>query len=419
VAERLVAAPARLARRARRLLGYWRSERRTLRQGAVALTLSTGAGFVAGLTLAHITPTLEALPGLIVLIPAAVGMKGTIFGAIGARIGTASAAGTFEPTLERGSELRRNVWVALLTTLASSLWLALLARLVAAAFGGPSVSIWALLAISVVGGALGSAFILLMTVALSVVSHRRRWDLDAVATPMVTALGDMATLPSLFLASYLVRDDTVRNVTVSLCVVGSVVAIAWLWSSAETLVRRIVLEMTGVILLTPILDVLAGGLLREWEPSLVAVAVLLSLIPPFVSQAGALGGIFASRITSKLQIGVITPRGLPEVPAVIDASIVLGFGVAVFALIGVIAFWLGAVTGLDGMPSAVALIGSTVLAGLLVTPFTIVSGYYLAVSTYRFGLDPDNQTIPIITSLMDLLGVAAVLFVMRTSGVLP
>jgi mgtE-like transporter len=419
VAERLVAAPARLARRARRLLGYWRSERRTLRQGAVALTLSTGAGFVAGLTLAHITPTLEALPGLIVLIPAAVGMKGTIFGAIGARIGTASAAGTFEPTLERGGELRRNVWVALLTTLASSLWLAVLARLVAAAFGGPSVSIWALLAISVVGGALGSAFILLMTVALSVVSHRRRWDLDAVATPLVTALGDMATLPSLFLASYLVRDDTVRNVTVSLCVIGSVVAIAWLWSSAETLVRRIVLEMTGVILLTPILDVLAGGLLREWEPSLVAVAVLLSLIPPFVSQAGALGGIFASRITSKLQIGVITPRGLPEVPAVIDASIVLGFGVAVFALIGVIAFWLGAVTGLEGMPSAVALIGSTVLAGLLVTPFTIVSGYYLAVSTYRFGLDPDNQTIPIITSLMDLLGVAAVLFVMRTSGVLP
>jgi mgtE-like transporter len=151
----------------------------------------------------------------------------------------------------------------------------------------------------------------------------------------------------------------------------------------------------------------------------VAVPVLLSLIPPFVSQAGALGGIFASRITSKLQIGVITPRGLPEVPAVVDASIVLGFAVAVFALIGVVAFGLGELTGLGGMPSAVALIGATVLAGLLVTPLTIVSSYYLAVSTYRFGLDPDNQTIPIITSLMDLVGVAALLFVMRTSGVLP
>jgi mgtE-like transporter len=419
VAERLASAQARIARRARRLFGYWRSERRTLQQGAVALTLSTGAGFVAGLTLAHITPTLRAIPALIVLIPAAVGMKGTIFGAIGARIGTASAAGTFEPTLARNGELRRNVWVALLTTLASSLWLAVLARLVSAAFGGPSASIWTLLAISVVGGTLGSALILLLTIGLSVVSHRRGWDLDAVATPMVTALGDMTTLPFLFLATFLVRDATVRNVTVTVCLVGSAIAIARLWATGGPLVRRIVLEMTAVILLTPILDILAGGLLSEWEPSLLAVPVLLSLIPPFVSQAGALGGIFASRITSKLQIGVITPRGLPEVPAVIDASIVLGFAVAVFALIGAIAYWLGALTGLGGMPSAFRLVAATVLAGLLVTPLTIVSGYYLAVSTYRFGLDPDNQTIPIITSLMDLIGVAAILFVMRTSGVLP
>ena len=48
MAERLSAAPARLARRARHLYGYWRSERRTLRQGTVALALSTCAGFVAG-----------------------------------------------------------------------------------------------------------------------------------------------------------------------------------------------------------------------------------------------------------------------------------------------------------------------------------------------------------------------------------
>jgi hypothetical protein len=48
--------------RAQRLFGYWRAERRTLRQGLVALVLSTGASFVAGLTLSHITGTLSALP---------------------------------------------------------------------------------------------------------------------------------------------------------------------------------------------------------------------------------------------------------------------------------------------------------------------------------------------------------------------
>ena len=85
--------PRALARRARRLLGYWRSERRTLRQGLVALALSTLAGFVAGLTIAHLTGTLSTYPGLLVLIPAAVGMQGTIFGAIGARLGTATRVG--------------------------------------------------------------------------------------------------------------------------------------------------------------------------------------------------------------------------------------------------------------------------------------------------------------------------------------
>ena len=46
------------------------------------------------------------------------------------------------------------------------------------------------------------------------------------------------------------------------------------------------------------------------------------------------------------------------------------------------------------------------LSGALLTPITLVAGYYLAVVTYRSSLDPDNQGVPIITSVMDLAGVA-------------
>jgi len=70
------------------------------------------------------------------------------------------------------------------------------------------------------------------------------------------------------------------------------------------------------------------------------------------------------------------------------------------------------------MPGPWTLIGATLLAGLLVTPLTVLSGYYLAIVTYRFGLDPDNQGVPIITSVMDLAGVAVILIVMTSSGVL-
>ena len=408
-----------LPRRARRLWASWRAEQRTLRQGLVALALSTLAGFVAGLTLAHITGTLQELPGLIVLIPAAVGMKGTIFGAIGARLGTANVAGLLEPTLRPGSVLQRNVYVAVVTTFSSALWLAVLSVLASAAFGEPSISLWRLATVSIVGGAIGSALILMITLTLSVLSYRRGWDLDSVSTPMVTALGDMTTLPSLFLATYLLRSDLVAVPAALISIALAVYAAIRSYTVADRVIRRILVEMTAVILLTPILDILAGTLLRARQEQLVAVPVLLALIPPFVSQAGALGGIFTSRTASKLQIGVITARGLPEIPALVDASIVSALSIAVFAMVGVVAYLLGVATDLVGMPSFPTLVAGTVLAGLIVTPITLVAGYYLAIGTFRFGLDPDDQSVPIITSVMDLAGVAVVLFVMTSLGVLP
>jgi mgtE-like transporter len=87
------------ARRARRLWRFWRSERHTLRQGFVALFISSGGDLLAGLALASMTGTLLRLPGLLVLVPAAIGMRGNIFGALGSRLGTSIHAGTFEPTL--------------------------------------------------------------------------------------------------------------------------------------------------------------------------------------------------------------------------------------------------------------------------------------------------------------------------------
>ena len=418
MAERLGAAPARLARRARRLFGYWRSERRTLRQGIVALALSTCAGFVAGLVLGSITGTLEKLPGLLVLIPAAVGMRGTIFGAMGARLGTGVAAGLFEPTLRRGSLLSNNVVVGILSALLTSFYLAALAKLVASAFGEEAViSFWDLVTISVIGGVLASSITLVVTIGIAVLSFHRGWDLDAVSTPMVTAIGDMVTLPALFLASLLVANDAVSGVTAGICTAATVAALLASFRAVAA-VRRILLEMLAVVALCPLLDIVAGALLQAHSGELRAVPAVLILIPPFISQAGALGGILSSRLSSKLQLGVITSRGRPEIPALVDGVIVVVLGVAVFTTIGAVSWALSRLT--DGPdPGAAALVGATVLAGAIVLPITLVVGYYLAVLTSRFGIDPDNQGVPFITSLLDLAGVAAILLVMRTSGVLP
>jgi len=406
-----------LARRAKRLLGYWRSERRTLRQGLVALALSTVAGFLAGLTLATITGTLDALPGLLVLIPASVGLRGTIFGAMGARFGTATHLGTFEVTLARGSVLRRNVEIGLASSVLSSFYVAVLASLVASAFGKETISFAALVTISVLGGTLGSLVILAVTLGLSVMSYRRGWDLDAVSTPMVTAIGDMVTLPSLFLATLVARNAAANRAAAAICTVLTLSTLVWVAARADRVVRRTIAEMLPMVTLVPLLDVFAGALLEANREALEAVPAVLILIPPFVSQAGALGGILSSRLSSKLQLGVITPRGRPEPPALVDGSIVIGSGIAVFTLIGLLGTAIALTVGIDH-PGVATMLGTTLFAGMLAMPVILLVAYYLAVSTARFGLDPDNFGVPSITGLMDLVGVGCLLFVLSVSGVL-
>jgi mgtE-like transporter len=404
-----------IARRAKRLVGYWRSERRTLAQGLVALVLSTLASFVAGLTLSAIEGRLRALPGLVILIPASVGMRGVISGATGARLGTAVATGLFEVSWRRGSPLRQNATVGAILTLASSVVIAALATVAAAAFGRETIGFLSLVTISVIGGTIGSVFVLFVTIGVAIISFRRSYDLDAVATPVVTAIGDMVTLPAIFLASFLVGSGGQHTALAVGCLaIAGVAVIAGIRS--EPGVRRILLEMLGVIVLVPILDVLAGVVLDAQSERFAVFGGLLMVIPPFMSQAGALGGILSSRLSSKLQLGVISPRGRPETPALVDMSLVIGFGAVIFAFIGAFGYELAGLIGF-ARPGAAEMVGSTIIAGLLVLPVALALGYYLAVGTSRFGLDPDNHSVPLITGVMDLTAVAAFVFALSISGV--
>ena len=123
------------------------------------------------------------------------------------------------------------------------------------------ISFWDLVTISVIGGVLASLIALVFTVGIAVVGFRKGWDLDAVSTPMVTAIGDMVTLPTLFLATLLVGNTTVNAVAAVLCTAATAVALVAAFR-AEVGVRRILLEMVAVVALSPLLDIFAGALLQ-------------------------------------------------------------------------------------------------------------------------------------------------------------
>lgn len=402
---------------ARRLWTYWRTERRTLAQGFVALFISSGGDLLAGLALAFMDSSLRRLPGLAILIPAAIGMRGNIFGALGSRLGTGIHAGRFEPGRERRGFLRQNVLGSMYLTFATCLFLAVAARVIAAAFVGETLSVWDFAVISIVGGVLGSLVVGAASVGIAALSYRHRWDLDSVSAPLVTAIGDVATLPALYLASLLVEHmpqvvPAVGILTAGVCVVFTVRGLI----TDLPLTRRIVRESIPILCIAGAVDLLAGTVLEIRLNQFLALPALLILVPPFLEDTNALSGILSSRLASKLHLGVIEPTTIPQPLALLDISINMLFAVSVFFMVGLSAHLVAGFTG-QASPGLSMMLAISLTAGLLATIVSSVVAYYSAVAAFRFGFDPDNYGIPIGSSLMDLAGTLCLVLVILLLGV--
>src|SRR5207244_8296329 len=102
------------------------------------------------------TGTCTRHPGLLILVPPAIGLRGNVFSSLGSRVSTAIHSGQFHPTLRRGTVLGDNVVAALLLTSGLSLALAVVTKVVAVAVGvHHSIGIIDLATISIAGGILG------------------------------------------------------------------------------------------------------------------------------------------------------------------------------------------------------------------------------------------------------------------------
>ena len=116
----------RLRRLPARFGALWRSDAPGIRAGFGALLISSGGDLLAGLALAGLSNTLTTLPGLIILIPAAIGMRGNVMGGLGSRLGTMIHAGTFRSSRRLNSDVGQNLSASIVLSLSTSVALAFL-----------------------------------------------------------------------------------------------------------------------------------------------------------------------------------------------------------------------------------------------------------------------------------------------------
>jgi mgtE-like transporter len=375
-----------------------------VRQSLVALGLNSSSSLVAGAFLGSITGTFQRYPGLLVLVPAAIGLRGNIFGTFGSRVSTTIHSGTFRLSTRRDTVLGQNVLAAGVLTLAMSVFLAVTTKGVAIGLGlERTISVLDLAVISIVGGALGSIVVMAATLGLTAGAVRYGWDLDNVNAPLVSTLGDVLTLPALFVGTFLVGFALFTPLLGAVLIVASGVATLWSLRTPLDLLPRIVKESLPILAVAGAISAMAGILLEKRFDAFDAYPALLVLVPAQLSSAGAVGGILAGRLSSKIHLGLVIPQPVPGREARGDMLFAALLAIPVFAFNGLGAHVVGRALG-HASPGLLHVMVASLAGGMLSMGLVVALAYYGTILAVRAGVDPDTYGIPVVSSSVDFIG---------------
>ncbi|MFW5938972.1 MAG: magnesium transporter [Halolamina sp.] len=166
-----------------------------------ALGASVLGGLLAGVVLGGMRAELQAVPGLLVLVPALLATRGNVYGSLGARLSTGLHQGLVEPHVDLGNRrLRGAMAAALVNGLFASAFAAVAVFLVLTLLGDAVAPVTTLVAVSLVSGLLSGVALAGVVVAVVFAGYRRGRDPDTLVGPVVTTTGDVVGVAFLLLA---------------------------------------------------------------------------------------------------------------------------------------------------------------------------------------------------------------------------
>jgi mgtE-like transporter len=174
-----------------------------LRQSLPLLILCGIGEIFAGRVFGGMVEFLEYLPGLIVLIPAIMGLKGYIDITLGSRLGSAVHMGLIAPDNIWNVETKENIYASLGLGIIMAVIAGILAHFTSVALGLQSAGIMKLIGIALLAGFIAGVILAFLTVGIIILAFKRGYDPDNITAPSLATFGDIITLGSIFLVAYL------------------------------------------------------------------------------------------------------------------------------------------------------------------------------------------------------------------------
>ncbi|MDR2829482.1 MAG: magnesium transporter [Methanobrevibacter sp.] len=383
---------------------FLKTNKAMLTQSLIGLLICAFGDLFAGIILGNMTLYLESFPGLIVLIPGSIGMRGNIYGALASRIGTNLHIGTLSPELKKSDVLSQNIQSSIILTLILSISLGILAKITCRLLNFNSMSLVDFIIISSFGGLISSLVMLPTTIIIPIKSFQNGWDPDNITTPIITALGDLFTLPSILIAIYitlLIHNQILKIIVTTLIFIFTLLSFYFAYNSSSTM-KKILKQNTPILFLSSLMGISAGQILNMFMPTLLRNQSLLSLVPIFSGESGGLLSILSSRLTSAIHLGIIKPTYKLSKELRENFKLILVLATIIYPLIAILVESLLYFLGTSQL-SFITMILISTISGLVLIPILIFVVFNVSIFSYLHGLDPDNIDIPFETSLTDFL----------------
>ncbi len=352
-----------------------------------ALIFCTSLDFVGGTFLGkYFDKLMVDYPILLLVLPGLMGLRGNIYGALASRFTTSLFLGEIRPSLKERrvfEGLVLGIYLSLLPIL--FLWIVGLFKI-----GRDALNVLAILVSSTI---FVSILLGYATAVVSIIPFRRGIDPDAIASPLVTSISDILTIPMLiaFVILFEIRGEIFYMVMTLL------ISLSIFLLFRFKINKRTFLELSTILILFAMVEGLSGSIFESYSEFVYKAFIFSVLYPSILDSLGNYGCVVGSKTSTRLHLGEV--KTFFDLKSVEDILSLLSTS----PLLSLFMYSLGYIVSVKLNRIAEVHYEFFLLYPIFVLLVMILS-YSLAFLSYKMGLDPDNVTIPAITTLADLIG---------------
>jgi len=375
-------------------------------------TLDLVAGFIASLVASYVVK----MPWILIIYPPLLTVRGNISGMFSGRLTTGLHVGLIKPNIRKNTEYFYSLRASIFSmSFINALIVGVLTYIVFLIFEPLYyVSLLILIFIAVMSMMIPTTIsIFFLAPLVAIVSYKKGIDPDVIAYPILSTVNDIivSVVYVITIWLFIFWENVFITVSYILIILFSFIFIysSKYWTDKNF--KKTFSEGMFILMILMIISNFTGGMLSKLRYYIERYPHILAIYPCLLTMIGDEGSIIASITTTKLGLGNIKPS-LKSI--VYRENVLPFFGVL---LAGFIMSTIFAILGSFLYVFSILKLIQTILVSfvtvlLLATPIILIS-FGSAIITFKRGLNPDNFTIPTITSLSDFLTTISLFVVIK------